>query len=185
MQGYSDDWPMRLSRRRKAARMRSRLAMSCPFAGMTRIRFKGFPRCPYCVSGRGGFLSSLPELPSELVPNVGPRAGVSTRVGGAIPCGCCCALSPPCARGHINERRDSTAVARMERSEIREQWCKVARSPPHFADAPCGLQTVRSVTVPSPASGISRRADRDRSRTCWHRNRTCASPGGSAPWSRG
>jgi len=40
--------------------------MSCPFAGMTRIRFKGFPRCPFCVSGRGGFLSSLPELPSEL-----------------------------------------------------------------------------------------------------------------------
>src|SRR5262245_55757454 len=60
--------------------MRSRLAMSCPFAGMTRIRFKGFPRCPYCASGRGGFLSSLPELPSELAPNVGPHAGVSTRL---------------------------------------------------------------------------------------------------------
>ena len=54
--------------------------MSCPFAGMTRIRFKGFPRCPYCASGRGGFLSSLPELPSELAPNVGPHAGVSTRL---------------------------------------------------------------------------------------------------------
>jgi hypothetical protein len=33
--------------------------MSCPFAGMTRIRFKGFPRY------LGGSLSSLPELPSE------------------------------------------------------------------------------------------------------------------------
>ena len=33
--------------------------MSCPFAGMTRIRFKGFPRY------WGGSLSSLPELPSE------------------------------------------------------------------------------------------------------------------------
>jgi len=67
-------------------RLRSRLArLSCPFAGMTRIRFKGFPRCPYCVSGRGGFLSSLPELPSELASNVGPRAGVSTR---QEPCFC-------------------------------------------------------------------------------------------------
>ena len=40
-------------------------------------------------------------------------------------------------------------------------------------------------TAPSPASGTSRRAGRDRSRTWWRRSRTCASPGGSAPWSRG
>ena len=38
-----------------------------PFAGMTRIRFKGSPRCllPLNVDEGGRSLSSLPELPSE------------------------------------------------------------------------------------------------------------------------
>src|SRR5882757_8787175 len=41
--------------------------LSCPFAGMTRIRFKGFPRHPGRFGDRQDrrTLSSLPELPSE------------------------------------------------------------------------------------------------------------------------
>src|SRR5258708_28644039 len=50
------------------------VVMSCPFAGMTRIRFKGFPR--YRL---GGSLSSLTGAPLGTPANVGPPGRVSTR----------------------------------------------------------------------------------------------------------
>src|SRR5882757_7799052 len=54
--------------------------MSCPFAGMTRIRFKGFPRYR-----RGGSLSSLTGAPLGTAANVGPPGRVSTRGNGRSP----------------------------------------------------------------------------------------------------
>jgi hypothetical protein len=49
--------------------------LSCPFAGMTRIRFKGFPR--YDVAGVSARLTGAP-LGTEA--NVGPPGPLSTHV---------------------------------------------------------------------------------------------------------
>src|SRR5262249_22534004 len=68
--------------------------MSCPFAGMTRIRFKGFPRCPYCVLGRGGVFSYLPELPSAARLIYGPAPGWERGCIGCGPARCVGACSP-------------------------------------------------------------------------------------------
>src|SRR5882672_1332381 len=54
--------------------------MSCPFAGMTRIRFKGSPRYR-----RGGSLSSLTGAPLGTAANVGPPGRVSTHCHGRSP----------------------------------------------------------------------------------------------------
>jgi hypothetical protein len=55
--------------------------MSCLFAGMNRIRFKGVPRCLYKRGWRS--LSSLPEPPSDTsnvsATKVSSKAGVSTQ----------------------------------------------------------------------------------------------------------
>src|SRR5262245_57428686 len=69
--------------RKSEMRGEATVAMSCPFAGMTRIRFKGFPRYR-----SGGSLSSLTGAPLGTPGNVGPRGRVSTRaarIGCAVP----------------------------------------------------------------------------------------------------
>src|SRR5215468_1118790 len=60
--------------RKSEMRGETTVAMSCPFAGMTRIRFKGSPR--YRL---GGSLSSLTGAPLGTPGNVGPPGRVSTR----------------------------------------------------------------------------------------------------------